>query len=110
MRVARLFFGLLLWMGLAAPAAWAQTTGDIKGIVTDPSGAAVPLAKVTLTSLETGESRSAATDQEGRYSFPLLKVGGYAVVVEAQGFRRANVMAPVRSAETASVNLKLEVG
>ena len=110
MRVARFVGAGFLVMWLAAPAVRAQITGDIKGIVTDPSGAAVPSAKVLLMSVETGENRSAATDQEGRYGFPLLKVGDYAVAVEAQGFRRATIAASVRSAETASVNLKLEVG
>jgi hypothetical protein len=88
----------------------AQITGDIAGIISDPSGAAVPAVRVLLTSAETGESRSVTTDPEGRFRFPLLKIGDYTVEVEAPGFRRAVVAAAVRSAEIASLNLKLEVG
>lgn len=91
-------------------ALWAQITGDLRGIVTDPSGAAVPGASVSLTSAETGEARSATTDAEGRYNFNLLKIGDYRVAVEAQGFRRSVAEASVRSAEITAVNLKLEVG
>jgi hypothetical protein len=87
-----------------------QITGDIKGIITDPSGAAVPSAQVVLTNSETGDTRAVATDAEGRYSFPLLKIGDYVVAVEARGFRRLSAAATVRSAEITSLNLKLEVG
>ncbi|MFN7923951.1 MAG: carboxypeptidase regulatory-like domain-containing protein [Bryobacteraceae bacterium] len=88
----------------------AQITGEVRGLVSDPSGSAVPGAKVTLTSLETGERRSMSSDAEGRYAFPLLKIGDYSVAVEAAGFRKAVASAGVRSAEITSVNLKLEVG
>jgi hypothetical protein len=71
-----------------APLARAQgeTTTAIVGQVADPTGAAVPGAVVTLTSLETGSTRSASTDEAGRFSFPQLKPGTYSVKVEAQGF------------------------
>lgn len=63
-----------------------ETTSAIIGQVTDPSGAAVPGATVTITNRETGSSRSVSTDAEGRFSFPQLKPGAYSVKVEAQGF------------------------
>ena len=63
-----------------------ETTSAIVGQVTDPTGAAVPGATVTITSRETGSSRSVSTDDEGRFSFPQLKPGTYSVKVEAQGF------------------------
>src|SRR5688572_14657069 len=88
----------------------AQTTGEIRGIVTDPSGSVVPGAKVTLNSTETGDTRSVSTDNEGRYAFPLLKIGEYNVSVEAPGFRKMVGATVVRSAEITSANLKLEVG
>jgi hypothetical protein len=71
-----------------APSVRAQgeTTTAIVGQVADPTGAAVPGAVVTLTSLETGLNRSADTDEAGRFSFPQLKPGTYSVKVEAQGF------------------------
>jgi hypothetical protein len=95
---------------LVSTSVHAQTTGEIRGIVTDPSGSVVPGGKVTLNSTETGESRVATTDDEGRYAFPLLKIGDYQISVESQGFRNVVTRAGVRSAEITSANLKLEVG
>jgi hypothetical protein len=60
---------------------------SITGIVTDPSGAPIPAARVTTKNLETGLSRTTAADSAGRYSFPLLSVGVYDVLVTKTGFR-----------------------
>jgi hypothetical protein len=108
MRAFRLLFPILLLC--LAVSLDAQTTGDIRGIVTDPSGAAVPGARVSLTNRETGETRHVTTDTEGRYRFNLLKIGEYMVNVEAQGFRGTSAPATARSAEITSVNLKLDIG
>src|SRR6266567_5781841 len=88
----------------------AQITADVKGVVTDQAGAAVPNAKVTVTSKETGESRVVPADGEGRFGANQLKIGLYSVQAEAAGFRVAVAEALLRSGETASVNFKLEVG
>ncbi|MDP2997355.1 MAG: carboxypeptidase regulatory-like domain-containing protein [Bryobacterales bacterium] len=95
---------------LLAPALPAQTTGDLKGIITDPSGAAIPSAQLSLTNRDTAETRVVASDGEGRYMFALLKIGDYTVTVRADGFRQTTAAVSVRSAEVASLNLKLEVG
>jgi hypothetical protein len=97
---------------LCAPYARAQgeTTSAIVGQVTDPSGAVVPGAVVTVTSRETGLSRSVTTDDAGRFSFPQLKPGAYAVKVEARGFepqRADNVLSGL--GETQSVDFKLHM-
>jgi hypothetical protein len=67
--------------------AWAQgeTTSAIVGQVTDATGAAVPGANVTITSRETGLTRTASTDEAGRFNFPQLKPGEYSVRVEVEG-------------------------
>jgi outer membrane receptor protein involved in Fe transport len=88
----------------------AQITGDLRGVVLDTSGAAVPGAKVTLTSLETGEQRTANSDAEGRFMFGLLRVGNYELKAEASGFRVAVTQAEVKTGEIASVQFRLEVG
>ncbi len=108
MRAFRLWFSILLLC--LAVSLDAQTTGDIRGIVTDPSGAAIPSARVSLTNRETGEARHVTTDTEGRYRFNLLKIGEYMVSVAAQGFRATSAPATARSAEITSVNLKLDIG
>ena len=63
-----------------------ETTSAIVGSVTDPAGAAIPGATVIVTSLENGLKRSAKTDDAGRFSFPQLKPGTYAVKAEADHF------------------------
>ena len=61
----------------------------ISGVIADTSGAVLPDARVTVTEVNTGFSRETRTDQSGRYSLPLLPIGTYRLVAEAEGFRRA---------------------
>jgi hypothetical protein len=56
-----------------------ETTSAIVGTVVDPSGGAVPGATVTITNQQTGSRRSDNTDGSGRFSFPQLQPGVYAV-------------------------------
>ncbi len=63
-----------------------ETTSAIVGQATDATGAVVPGATATVTSHDTGSKRSAKTDEAGRFNFPQLKPGSYAVRIEAQGF------------------------
>ena len=69
-----------------ASRAQGETTSAIVGQVTDPAGSAIPGAAVTLTNHETGLERRATADTDGRFNFPQLKPGTYAVRVEAPGF------------------------
>jgi hypothetical protein len=66
--------------------AQSASTGALTGTVTDPTGAVVQHARITLRSNGTAETRSATTDQEGAYRFSLLQPGGYQLTVEAIGF------------------------
>lgn len=71
-----------------APKAQAQVLyGSIVGNVTDPSGAAVPGATVTVTQAQTQFTRSVTTNQSGGYTFTDLPAGTYTVKVTAQGFK-----------------------
>src|SRR5450755_4625286 len=66
----------------------AEVTGGIQGTVTDPSGAIVPNASVTLKNPATGLVRKNQTDSSGSYQFLSVPVGEqYTLQVEAQGFR-----------------------
>lgn len=60
--------------------------GSIGGLVTDPSGAAIPAAQVVIRNTETGTQRTLATDSDGRYSAPSLPVGRYSIAVASPGF------------------------
>jgi Carboxypeptidase regulatory-like domain len=66
-----------------------QATGSISGAVTDPTGAGIPGAKVTVTAPATGLSRSSSTNEAGEYIVPLLGVASYDVQVDQQGFQKA---------------------
>lgn len=79
----------LLCVALLAVAGRAQTiTATVTGTVTDPTGAVVPGATVTVISKETGTTRSVTTDNEGRYTVPFLQPGVYDISVEGAGFAR----------------------
>jgi hypothetical protein len=67
-------------------AAQGETTSAIVGTVLDPTGAALPGAVISITNNQTGARRSARTDDSGRFSFPQLQPGAYAVKAEASGF------------------------
>ncbi len=79
---------LILALPVLAVSLWAQgeTTSAIVGSVSDPTGAAIPGAKVTITSTDTGLTRSVLTDDAGRFNFPQLKPGPYSVKVDADRF------------------------
>ena len=99
----------LLSLGPAAGAARAQGASSIGGVVTDPTGAAIPTAAVTVKSLETGAVRSVLSGQDGRYEAPLLAVGSYEVSAEKAGFQPARAAITLVIGESATVNLTLSV-
>ena len=77
-----------------------ETTSAIVGSVTDPAGAAIPGATVTVTNVENGLKRSVKTDDAGRFSFPQLKPGVYSVKADADRFeaqQNNNVSAAARA-------------
>jgi hypothetical protein len=87
-----------------------ETTSAIVGEVRDVTNAVVPGATVTITNHETGLKRGAATDDAGRFNFPQLKPGAYAVKVEAPGFepqQNNNVVSGLGQKQTADFTLKI---
>ena len=85
------------------------TTGQIVGVVTDPSGAVVAGAKVVLTS-DAGVRREAQTGSNGRYTFPLLNPGAYRLDVTQSGFASAKLEGIiVKITESSVVDVALKV-
>ena len=84
--------------------------GGIQGKVTDPKGAAVVGAAITVTDLGTNQTFAAVTDQQGKYKVEGLAAGVYSVAVSAQGFsegRRPEVK--VTDGAVATTDIKLEI-
>jgi len=99
---------VLLALGVTA---CAQGIGTIHGIVTDPSGSAVPGARVTATLAGRGTTRSAETNLQGEYLLPAQPVGAYRITVEASGFKafhRSGV--ELNTSDNLRVDARLEVG
>ena len=67
---------------------WAQFNASIQGSVTDPSGAAVAQAKITLENVANHVTSATTSDDEGGYRFVSLGPGSYKVSVEAAGFSK----------------------
>jgi carboxypeptidase family protein len=91
----------------------AQTTvsqGSIQGTITDPSGAVVGGAKITITHKATGQVVSTASTSSGTYNSGGLIPGDYTLRVEAKGFRTSERVFAVQVGVTSSGNMKLEVG
>ena len=90
MKILTRFLGLVLLLAVAGLAQ--DITGSIAGTVTDPSGAGVPNAKVTVTNTDRNAVlRTVATDQGGNYSAPLLPIGTYALDIAAAGSREVTL-------------------
>jgi hypothetical protein len=85
------------------------TLGGINGRITDPAGAVVPGASVSLKSMDTGEEQAATTNAEGVYHFSLLKTGKYEVTVSVQGFAKVVQSTVVSVGQIADVNITLEI-
>ena len=88
----------------------AQTTGTIAGTVTDPNGAVVPGASVTIKG-EAGQDFSVVTNDGGSYRVPAVQNGIYVVTVTARGFKTLTVTkVKVDVGTPVTVDAKLEIG
>ena len=103
----------LLCLALCSVALFAQTTistGSIQGVVTDPSGAVVSGAKISINNKATGRVINTKTTSAGAYTSGALTPGDYTLRVEAQGFKTSELAVTVQVGVTASGNIKLQVG
>ncbi len=102
---------LVLILGSGA-LAWAQGSyrAQLRGVISDPTGAAVANATVTIRNIGTNISSSAHTDDKGSYYFTGLTPASYVVTAEAPGFRSAERTGVVLAVDQeSSLNFKLEV-
>jgi len=103
---------LLLLSSLLAAICFAQFgTGEISGVLTDPSGAPLPNAEIKLKNQATGIVKTAATDSQGRYTALDLPAGRYSIEVRVEGFKtytRSDI--ELVTSTRSSQNISLELG
>lgn len=116
MRSPRFWFAFIVCISLTTFAllpAGAQSTvatGSIQGTVTDPNGAVVPDAAITITNKATRQSTKLTSSSTGTYSSGGLPPGDYEVRIEAKGFQTQSLTLPVQVGNTTSGNTKLTLG
>lgn len=109
-RLTSMAFAALLFAALCVTA-YAQGTSSLTGTVTDPNGAVVSGATVTVTNIATNVSSTTQSTDSGLYRFPTLPVGTYNVKVEAAGFSTAQVEQVVLTvAQVVTQDVKLAIG
>src|ERR1700674_5421479 len=101
---------LVVWMAAIRVGAQTSTTGDIVGVVTDPTAAVVSGAPITLQNVDTGSSTSTTTNAQGSYNFSLLQPGKYSVSANVAGFQKILKTVTVTLGTSTTVNLQLSLG
>jgi len=100
-----------LALTLSTTGAAQQTTGGVRGIVTDPNGAVVPGAKVTISSQTLNYRSEATTSSGGEYEFRDVLPGEYQIVIEATNFKTLTLTdVRVQLNQTTDVPAQLQVG
>ncbi|MFI5103387.1 MAG: TonB-dependent receptor domain-containing protein, partial [Terriglobales bacterium] len=109
-RFRSVLFSLLLLV-FAGSARAQKDTGNIVGTVSDPTGAVIAGAKVTVTDVERGLTFNTTTNDAGEYVAGPLRVGRYTVTVEHPGFKKAvSVAVPLDVQQRIAINITLQIG
>jgi len=97
---------------LCTPKLYAQNgvSGDISGIVTDPTGAVIPGAKVTVVSVDTGATQTVVTNSSGNYRASLLKPGNYKLTFTLAGFETVSFTTTASAGAVSEADAKLPLG
>src|ERR1017187_3672587 len=111
MRLVILAAVCALLLGFAGQLQAQLSTATMFGTVTDPAGAAIANAKITLTQTDTGFVRTVVTNGDGTYRADFLPIGPYAVTAEATGFKKLDRTGiTLTVTEEAHLDLSLSIG
>jgi len=102
---------ITLLLSQAPQPAYAQASAGVTGTITDPSGAVVPNAKVTVTNDQTSVATNTVSSSAGTYSFRGLLPGKYTLQVDAQGFKKdVKKGVTIEVSRTATIDFTLTTG
>ena len=105
------FFVILIWMVTVFQLTAQVQNGQFSGTVTDPTGAAIANARVTLTNPATDLKLTTTTNSSGNYTVKEVPPGVYKITVEASGFKTVSNNAVTGNAGTiAHVDFKMQIG
>src|ERR1051326_9500508 len=103
--------GMLMCFCISNGLAQTASSGSVAGLITDPQGASVSGAEVTLVDTATKSSQTTQTNDAGRYNFPVVSPGIYDLTVSRSGFKVAKLaQQKVSIGNVLTVNVTLEVG
>jgi hypothetical protein len=107
---ASFFLFCVLFCSLTLLAQTTISTGSIQGVITDPSGAVVSDAKISISNKATGRVITVRSTSAGAYTSGALTPGDYSLRVEAQGFKTSAIGVTVQVGVTSPGNVKLQLG
>jgi len=115
MRAIKAVAGSLLLAGVCSLGfgfahAQATNSGDIRGVVTDASGALLPGVTVTVVNVDTGITKVLTTNKDGLYDTSSIVVGNYTVTFDKPGFGTFERSGITLEVGTSTVNASLKVG
>jgi Carboxypeptidase regulatory-like domain/TonB dependent receptor-like, beta-barrel len=111
--VDHLIYGIIslaLYFLLAPSTAFAQFTSNVRGVVTDVTGAVIPNASLTLENEKTGTKLTGVSDGSGNYRFNSLAPGTFRITATAAGFGTKTIETVLTTEQTAGVDFKLTPG
>src|ERR1700722_3881271 len=101
---------LLLWLAVGAFPAWAQTGASLSGVVTDQTGANLPDVAVTIKNVDTGATRTIATEVGGTYHASSLPPGRFEIRAAKQGFAdETRTGISLAAGQDAAVDIKMQL-
>ncbi|MGB9458260.1 MAG: TonB-dependent receptor [Bryobacteraceae bacterium] len=99
----------LVAIAVTAACCYAQSvfSGNIQGVISDLTGAAIPSATIGLRNVDTGVTATATSSSSGNYRFSSLPPGNYVVSAELAGFRKAEIKVTLETNQTQGVNISM---